>query len=222
MSFVVGSVLLACTSALDAAPRLPVQYLCDVRTPALLVDVDALEVGVDVATASAAELDDALFVHARVQRLAPRETRYHKDATYPLATLDVAFPTGGAYLAMGLNNHWDADYYWARSMGTRARYAAPGIWLRAAADGLTEVVRLPEAEAAALNPEAGIQTNDGKRSEWCEYLKAGDEVDLVPLDALAVLESFDGAVIGIRRSGRPLGAEPVTCGAWTWRSGARK
>ena len=101
-------------------------------------------------------------------------------------------------------------------MGPGARLPAPGIGLREGADGLTEVIRMPEAEAAALNPQAGFQTNDGKRSEWCEYLKAGDEVDLVPLDATAVLRAFSGKVVGIQRSGRPLGAEPAACGAWTW------
>lgn len=75
---------------------------------------------------------------------------------------------------------------------------------------------MPEADAAVLNPQAGVQTNDGKRSEWCEYLKVGDEVDLIPNDILAALRAFDGAVVGIRRSGLPLGAEPVTCGAWNW------
>ena len=217
------SILVARGTALSVVPRVSVDhYLCDVPTPALLVDIDALRTTPEaLSTASASELAAALegvaYVHARVRSTFPRETRYHRDATYPLAALDVALPPGGAYLAMGLNNHWDADYYWARSMGPGARLAAPGIGLRCSADGLlADVVRLPEAEAAKLNPEAGFQTNDGKRSEWCEYLKAGDEVDLVPFDALATLRAFGGAVVGIQRSGRPLGAEPVTCGAWTW------
>ena len=119
-------------------------------------------------------------------------------------------------MALAARYAGDADYYWARSMGPRARYPAPGIGVRTSADGLTEVLRLPEAEAAALNPQGGIQMNDGKRSEWCEYLKVGDEVDLIPNDAFAALRAFDGAVVGIRRSGLPLGAEPVTCGAWNW------
>ena len=62
-----------------------------------------------------------------------------------------------------------------------------------------------------------IQPNDGKKSEWCEVLREGDQVDLVPI-GLSVSELLGGApprgqrLFGFRREGRPLGAEPVV--AW--------
>ena len=68
-------------------------------------------------------LDDALYLHARVSRVVPREQRqlYHRDASYPLVHLDCALPEGGGYLCMGLNNNYDASYYWARSAGSAGR-----------------------------------------------------------------------------------------------------
>lgn len=86
-------------------------YLCDLPTPALLVDMDALVPAAETLTSAtateiAAALEDVAYVHARVRSTTPPNTRsYHKDATYSLATLDVATLPGGAYLAMGLNNH---------------------------------------------------------------------------------------------------------------------
>ena len=201
-----------------AAPRL----LCDGPTPALLVDVDAL--GTDLSGAEAAlaaaprsSVREALFLHCRVTEapaVVSTATAVARDATrryepVHLATLDAPLPAGGAFLCMGLNNHWDADYYWARSAGPNARKPAPGIGIVAAGAAATRVVRLDATDAAVA------QTNDGKRSEWCDYLRVGDECDLIPNDPDAALALFEGRVFGVSRNGRPLGAEPfVSAESW--------
>ena len=213
-------------------PPIVSRALGEVATPALVVDADALarrgialeqlgemlKLRRDAPLQSAADdrdrdlnamLDGALYVHARVVRRAPRTTRYHRDTTYPLCTLDLAYAehiTRGAYLCCGLNNHYDACYYWARSAGGGARLSAPGIALQQAPDGSVEVVRVGERDHPA-----GEQTNDGKRSEWCEFLNAGDEVDIVPADTLATLAAFDDSsgMVCITRRTRPPGAEPT-------------
>lgn len=121
-------------------------------------------------------LDDILYLHARVARVVPREQRqlYHRDASYPLVQLDCALPKGGGYLCMGLNNNYDASYYWARSAGAAGRLPVPGVGLRCASSGC-ELHRLGELEANAEMRAQGfeklIQPNDGKKSEWCEFLR---------------------------------------------------
>ncbi|KAL1510390.1 hypothetical protein AB1Y20_006699 [Prymnesium parvum] len=208
----------------SAAPAL----LGDVPTPALVVDADALPAaGADLDrlgrllrahradAAAAAELrallSGTLYLHARVVRRAPRRTRYHREATYPLCTVDLpsaGHVDGGAYLCCGLNNHYDASYYWARSAGGGSRLSAPGVALWPGCDGLVEIVRVGAADIPA-----GQQTNDGKRSEWCEFLNVGDEVDIVPADALKALASMaaggsEVSIVAITRKERPPGAEP--------------
>lgn len=210
-----------------------VVLLCDVRTPAVLLDVDAAPNAFARMAAGdrLCELEDelrgAVYLHTRVTRRMIDSTRagatgtlgggrYHRDASYAIATLDAVFPPGGAFLAMGLNNHWDADYYWARSAGKNSNRPAPGIGVRAGSDGFAQVVRLSEVEAAAAQAGGGgIQPNDGKWSEWVEFLKPGDEIDLVPNSPMAVIRQAPaGCVIGVSRAGRPLGAEPYVSVEW--------
>ena len=57
----------------------------------------------------------------------------------------------------------------------------------------------------------------GAPPQWCEFLKEGDQVDLVPASVLAALHAAGGRVYGISRAGRPLGAEPEVVGTWMWR-----
>ena len=159
-----------------------------------------------------AELGPAAYLHTRVASSLKQRPRYHKDASYALARLDAPLPAGGAYLSMGLNNDYDASYYWARHVGQSSRAPAPGIGVRADELGLAEIFRLSEEEGRL---QGNLQPNDGKWSEWCEFLKLGDQVDLVPASALAALRAAGGEVCGISRAGRPLGAEPEVVGQWT-------
>mmetsp|Transcript_26662 Transcript_26662/g.67670 ORF Transcript_26662/g.67670 Transcript_26662/m.67670 type:complete len:214 (-) Transcript_26662:7-648(-) len=195
--------------------------LSDVRTPTLVIDVDAIArdrsleqlVALGVDAELEAELGPAAYLHTRVAASSlQRRPRYHKDASYALARLDTPLPAGGAYLAMGLNNDYDASYYWARHAGPSSRAAVPGIGVREGDLGLAEIFRLSEEEGRR---QGNLQPNDGKWSEWCEFLKPGDQVDLVPTSALAALRAAGGALCGISRADRPLGAEPEVLGTWT-------
>ena len=93
-----------------------------------------------------------------------------------------------------------------------------------------------------------INSNDGKRSEWCDFLQVGDTVQLIPRYAniaLTLLQrTLAGAgagagaagngdgdgdgngstsssipvaevpVVGVRREGRPRGADPIVEVVW--------
>eukprot|EP00536_Pseudo-nitzschia_multiseries_P010488 jgi/Psemu1/203406/e_gw1.321.32.1 len=77
-------------------------------------------------------------------------------------------------------------------------------------------------------------SNDGKRSEWADFLVEGDTVQLVPFDANRVLRtplalsassSTSSAsfrrLVGVRRVGRPLGADPIVERIWERREAKR-
>ncbi len=111
-------------------------------------------------------------------------------------------------LVLGLNNHHVISYYWARSAGAGAAMEAPGI---------------------VYNPQGGQlrwksrtrtddNTNDGKRSEWVNFLRVGDAVQLVPHpssvpDVLSAV-CLAGRIYGISSQGRPLGSEPGVICHW--------
>uniref|UniRef100_A0A7S4AK37 Uncharacterized protein n=1 Tax=Pseudo-nitzschia australis TaxID=44445 RepID=A0A7S4AK37_9STRA len=58
-------------------------------------------------------------------------------------------------------------------------------------------------------------SNDGKRSEWADFLVPGDTVQLIPYSAARVLrESTFQRLVGVRRVGRPLGADPIVERLW--------
>ena len=129
-----------------------------------------------------------------------------------LATLDCTKRQAGgteAFLGLGMNNHFTPGYYWGRSTGPGAAMPAPGVALRSdAEEALLRLVRLENS-------------NDGKRSEWCEFLTKNDQVQIVPASAEAALAAFD-TIVGVTRDGHrgiPRGAEPMIEAAWT-RSGA--
>jgi hypothetical protein len=138
------------------------------------------------------------YIHATV--LEPR----HREGRY-LAKLDLV-PTGtsttttvvDAHLVLGLNNHHVGSYYWARSAGGGAAMEAPGIALRGGN-------RL-EWESSSFKD---CNSNDGKRSEWVNFLNVGDQVQLRPHDLAASIRHFRDHVYGISSAGRPLGAEPM-------------
>ena len=58
-------------------------------------------------------------------------------------------------------------------------------------------------------------SNDGKRSEWADFLVPGDTVQLIPYNAARVLrKSVFQRLVGVRRVGRPLGADPIVERLW--------
>jgi hypothetical protein len=63
--------------------------------------------------------------------------------------------------------------------------------------------------------EESSNSNDGKRSEWADFLTIGDTVQLVPYNTSRVLtDSPFQRMIGVRRLGRPLGADPIVERIW--------
>lgn len=63
--------------------------------------------------------------------------------------------------------------------------------------------------------EESSNSNDGKRSEWADFVVMGDTVQLVPYNASRVLtESPFQRLFGVRRLGRPLGADPIVERIW--------
>jgi len=68
-------------------------------------------------------------------------------------------------------------------------------------------------------------SNDGKRSEWCNFLRIGDTVQLVPVDGQETLlrfsehfgkQSTEQRVFGISLKNRPLGSEPTVICEYTF------
>jgi hypothetical protein len=111
-----------------------------------------------------------------------------------------------AQLVLGLNNHHVGSYYWARSAGTGASMEAPGIQLEGG-----NCLCWKSSNLHCCN------SNDGKRSEWVNFLAPGDQVQLVPYLS-ALWEQIDfyslhmNRVFGVSMQGRPLGSEPrVVC-----------
>ena len=87
---------------------------------------------------------------------------------------------------------------------------APGVALAGEAQGALRLVRVENS-------------NDGKRSEWCEFLTKNDQVQIVPASAEAALAAFD-TIVGVTRDGHrgiPRGAEPMIEAAWTRVDGER-
>ncbi len=201
-----------------AALQLPAvgALLCDVRTPALVIDCTVLrsvassELDAALAAAEPHDMDellgDAVYIHTGVVRGRDPAGAGSADPSV-LATLDCDLDECGgpaAYLGLGLNNHFTGGYYWGRSSGPGAAMPAPGIAL-SRADGVVQLRRVSNS-------------NDGKRSEWCEFLRRGDQVQLVPPTPSAALGASASApyVVGVRRDGGvPPGAEPVVEAVWT-------
>lgn len=135
--------------------------------------------------------------------------------------------SAAATLCLGLNNHHVGGYYWARSAGSGASMEAPGVYY-----GETDFFRDDMFDNKGIlqwNTEGGATTsnsNDGKRSEWVNFLRVGDTVQLVPSSPqdslLEFVKKFDFygeggkcvRVYGINFEGRPMGSEPVVVCEW--------
>ena len=153
-----------------------------------------------------------VYWHASVVR-GRNEAKTSDPGTF-LAELDLpSFPTvSDSYLALGLNNHHVISYYWARSAGAGASMEAPGI----AMNGKCLVWQDDQGPTVC-------NSNDGKRSEWANFLRPNDQVQLVPHDPqTAVLEWLNldlttdaqRTIYGISSSQRPLGSEPAVVCEW--------
>uniref|UniRef100_A0A7S1BTC1 Uncharacterized protein n=2 Tax=Corethron hystrix TaxID=216773 RepID=A0A7S1BTC1_9STRA len=130
-----------------------------------------------------------------------------------------------AYPCLGLNNHHVGPYYWARSAGAGSAMEAPGVVF---GDGNYYGDGHADGKGTLSWRKRGGNTNDGKRSEWVQFLQKGDGVQFVPYDPSDVIERFMRKfdfmgeqkcvrVFGVSGEGRPLGAEPfVVC---EWRCG---
>ena len=142
------------------------------------------------------------YIHCRVTR--PRQSQ--EDSTMMvLAELDIPVNTPAAHLVLGLNNHHVVSYYWARSAGAGAAMEAPGIVLH--------------NNTLQWESKAGFtdcNSNDGKRSEWVNFLRTGDQVQLRPASTedTVLQPCFSNKIYGISAAGRPLGSEPVVVCEW--------
>jgi hypothetical protein len=146
-----------------------------------------------------------------------------------------------AQLVLGLNNHHVGSYYWARSAGAGAAMEAPGIELLVVDDDDSSSGGCQLHWASTLGPTA-CNSNDGKRSEWVNFLRPGDQVQLIPTlqsaeqsvlqwitmkgkpndpratknayaTASSSLSSW-GRIFGVSNYKRPLGSEPAVVCEW--------
>mmetsp|Transcript_28454 Transcript_28454/g.57243 ORF Transcript_28454/g.57243 Transcript_28454/m.57243 type:complete len:280 (-) Transcript_28454:71-910(-) len=158
------------------------------------------------------------------------------DEDEPISTflaeidLDPTLCRNDAHLVLGLNNHHVGSYYWARSAGAGSSMEAPGVGYGSSQSNSKGVLRwLDEGGPTACN------SNDGKRSEWVNFLRRQDTVQLLPNDGQDTLLEFykrykqslssideDGKgeentptrIFGISNEGRPMGSEPAVVCEW--------
>ena len=124
-------------------------------------------------------------------------------------------------------------YYWARGMGIGASLPAHGIAFgrqeddakssdTTAGDSTKSTGELfwkkrgPGVDATETTEESS-NSNDGKRSEWADFVAVGDTVQLVPESSFQVLTTSNKfhTLIGMKRIGRPLGADPIVEKLWS-------
>jgi len=124
-----------------------------------------------------------------------------------------------AQLVLGLNNHHVGSYYWARSAGSGASMEAPGVVFQSQANNDNKGILRWEAKGGPLE----CNSNDGKRSEWVNFLRIGDNVQFLPYDneesIMSFINTFGGTneetrIYGVSTQGRPLGSEPLVVCKW--------
>lgn len=208
------------------------ELMSDLPTPCLLLELSLAEnylgdMDLDVALsdieANNVSLDGSVFVHTKVTSTAERDeiTSEQGSGKSPVIC-DVDVPVGwvpeGAFLGIGLANHHVGGYYWARGMGIGASLPAHGVCFGVYGEsqvGKQFWKKRGPGENAMETTEESSNSNDGKRSEWADFLAVGDQVQLIPNNARAVLlDSEFCTILGIRRIGRPLGADPVVERIW--------
>jgi hypothetical protein len=175
-------------------------------------------------------LEGCLFVHTKIIDTSRRDKVNQQLGSGKSLSIGLCDATpnlikGGAYLGIGLANHHVGGYYWARGMGMGASLPAHGVGYRGISsevddnhgDEIGELFwkkRGPGLDARETTEESS-NSNDGKRSEWADFLNVGDTVQLIPLDATKLLlGSPFQRLVGVRRLGRPLGADPIVERIW--------
>jgi hypothetical protein len=147
---------------------------------------------------------------------------------------------GPAKLVLGLNNHHVGGYYWARSAGAGSSMEAPVVsfgFIGSSSSSSRSSNRGGLLHWIDANGSRACNSNDGKRSEWVNFLRLGDTVQLVPTNGQASILQFvkqfgslqpssnvdDGAlqissarIFGISSHGRPMGSEPEVVCEWNF------
>lgn len=202
-------------------------FLCDVPTPALILDHSTAtkwsgltEAALDAAlNMEPSSLGDVVYTHTAVVSgrdqsagavgLTTVQGVCYDSNQVVLANLDCSEDDVGglqSFVGLGLNNHLTGGYYWGRASGPGAAMPAPGVKLAGSSDG-----------AGRLSLLRVDNSNDGKRSEWCEFLQRGDQLQVVPASTEALLTAgpFD-VLVGVQRVGEgiPPGAEPRVSAVW--------
>lgn len=216
------------------------KLLSDVPTPCLIMELSLAENaarGIDIDEVLSHDdntdvsFEGCLYVHTKVTDTSERdEITRTKGSGKSVAICNVDVPPewipGGAFLGIGLANHHVGGYYWARGMGIGASLPAHGVHFGASEDLGTGKLfwkkRGPGMDAMETTEESS-NSNDGKRSEWADFLAVGDTVQLIPYKTNEVLrDSNFNVILGMRRIGRPLGADPIVERIWCRSTDARK
>lgn len=158
------------------------------------------------------------YLHSSVVRAREEAMEGHDDpiSTF-LAEIDLTpslcGSAGAPELVLGLNNHHVGSYYWARSAGSGASMEAPGVLV--AMKGDRGSLRWKKQGGPSV-----CNSNDGKRSEWVNFLRAGDTIQLLPFvvdDAILCMSASKGNskfIFGVSSKNRPLGSEPKVVCEW--------
>ena len=165
------------------------------------------------------------YLHTSVTRARSNGQGHEKqqqqqDSFSFLAELDLGgelvCPENVPELVMGINNHHVGSYYWARSAGMGASMEAPGIAYRILEHGTVAGTGKGSLHWQGDGP-LDCNSNDGKRSEWVNFLRTGDLVQLLPHcfeDGIMAFEQGDCPIFGFSSIGRPLGSEPRVVCEW--------
>lgn len=210
--------------------------LGDLPTPAMLLELSLAENALngtdssldDLLSSSSPEnqldvLQGCVFVHTKVTDTSVRDrinAERGSGKSPVIGSVDAVFVKGGAYLGLGLSNHHVGGYYWARSMGIGASLEAHGVGYRSGSGGELYWEKRDSNSSVRRGSTTydSSNSNDGKRSEWADFLVEGDTVQLIPFDASLALTdnnaSFSNLLVGVRRAGRPLGADPIVEKLW--------
>jgi hypothetical protein len=203
---------------------IPTITLCD-DVETVLLKPSPIITGVEVSDDAPIEAkqafasNDVLYLHTQVTRPKEDVSTDDEPRTTFLAEIDLQPRLcGSAQLVLGLTFDYVGSYYWARSAGAGAAMEAPGV-LFDARDPSRGVLRWEQEDGPAA-----CNSNDGKRSEWVNFLRRGDHVQLLPAHPektiLAFLHAYSSdserrcRMFGVTSKGRPLGSEPVVVCEW--------